>query len=89
MLMRPAFDNGQTALLVLLHGTLPINFRGATYHIPINVWIPHDYPRMPPLAFVVPTKEMGVRKGREVEPSGRVAETVVQTWWHGWEVSWT
>jgi ESCRT-I complex subunit TSG101 len=42
---------------------------------------------MPPLAFVVPTKEMGVRKGREVDPSGRVTEEVVQTWWNGWEVS--
>jgi ESCRT-I complex subunit TSG101 len=82
-----AFDNGQAALLVLLYGTLPINFKGATYHIPVHIWIPHEYPRMPPLAFVVPTKDMGVRKGREVEPSGRVTEAVVQTWWNGWEVS--
>jgi len=28
-----------------------------------------------------------VRKGREVEPSGRVAESVVQVWWDGWQVS--
>ena len=81
-----AFDNGQTALLLLLHGTLPITFRGATYQIPIHIWVPLEYPRMPPLAFVVPTKEMGVRKGREVEPSGRVSEDVVQTWWNSFEV---
>lgn len=82
-----AFDNGQTALLLLLHGTLPISFRGATYQIPIHIWVPLEYPRMPPLAFVVPTKEMGVRKGREVEPGGRVSEDVVQTWWNSFEVS--
>lgn len=72
----------------MLHGTLPINYRGATYQIPLNVWIPHDYPRTPPLAFVVPTKEMGVRKGREVEPGGRVKDDIIQGWWSGWEVSW-
>ena len=82
-----AFDTGQTALLLLLHGTLPISFRGSTYHIPIHLWIPHEYPRAPPLAFVVPTKEMGVRKGREVDPSGRVQEGVVGQWWGSWQVS--
>jgi hypothetical protein len=81
-----AFDSGLTALLLLLHGTIPITYRGATYHIPIHVWIPLEYPRNPPLAFVVPTKEMGVRKGREVEPGGRVTEEVVNEWWRTWEV---
>ncbi|OCF41805.1 ESCRT-I complex subunit TSG101 [Kwoniella heveanensis CBS 569] len=75
------FNSGQTALLLLLHGTLPITYRGATYHIPMHVWVPHEYPRSPPMAFVVPTKEMGVRKGREVDPSGRVREEVVEEWW--------
>jgi ESCRT-I complex subunit TSG101 len=82
-----AFDSGQTALLLLLHGTLPINYRGATYQIPINVWVPHDYPQRPPMAFVVPTKEMGVRKSREVDPGGRVREEVVEHWWASWPVS--
>ncbi|WVR05945.1 hypothetical protein IAU60_002972 [Kwoniella sp. DSM 27419] len=79
------FNSGQTALLLLLHGTLPINYRGATYHIPVHVWIPHEYPRAPPMPFVVPTKEMGVRKGREVDPSGRVKEEVVEEWWRSWQ----
>ncbi|OCF55393.1 ESCRT-I complex subunit TSG101 [Kwoniella mangroviensis CBS 10435] len=78
------FDSGQTALLLLLHGTLPINYRGATYHIPIHAWVPHDYPRSPPLLFVVPTKEMGVRKSKEVDPSGRIREEVVHEWWRIW-----
>jgi ESCRT-I complex subunit TSG101 len=86
-LRETAYDTGQTALLLLIHGTLPINYRGSTYQIPLHVWVPHDYPRNPPLAFVVPTKEMGVRKGREVEPSGRLKDDVVHGWWNGWEVS--
>ncbi len=81
-----AFDSGQTALLLLLHGTLPISYRGATYQIPLHVWVPYSYPRDPPMAFVVPTKEMGVRKGREVEPSGRIRDEVVEQWWNSWQV---
>ncbi|WWC58645.1 uncharacterized protein I303_101189 [Kwoniella dejecticola CBS 10117] len=78
------FDSGQTALLLLLHGTLPITYRGATYHIPMHVWVPHEYPRSPPILFVVPTKEMGIRKSREVDPSGRVNEEAVEYWWKSW-----
>lgn len=82
-----AYNTGQTALLLLLHGTLPISYRGATYQIPLHVWVPHEYPRNAPLAFVVPTKEMAVRKGKEVEPDGQVREEVVDQWWRSWEVS--
>ncbi|WWC86316.1 uncharacterized protein L201_001189 [Kwoniella dendrophila CBS 6074] len=78
------FNSGQTALLLLLHGTLPINYRGATYHIPMNIWVPHDYPRSSPILFVVPTKEMGIRKSKEVDPSGRLREEVVDYWWSNW-----
>jgi hypothetical protein len=81
-----AFDSGQTALLLLFHGTLPITYRGATYQIPLHIWIPHEYPRSPPLAFVVPTKEMAVRKGREVEPGGRIRGEIVEEWWQTWQV---
>ncbi|EAL21796.1 hypothetical protein CNBC4980 [Cryptococcus deneoformans B-3501A] len=80
------FDSGHTALLLLLHGTLPVTYRGAIYQIPIHLWVPHEYPRAPPLIFVMPTKDMGVRKSREVEPSGRVREEVVEGWWRAWEV---
>ena len=81
-----AFDSGQTALLLLLHGTLPIIYKGSTYQIPLNIWIPFSYPREPPITFVVPTKEMAIRKGREVEPGGRVREEVVEEWWRSWQV---
>lgn len=39
------------------------------------------------MAFVVPTREMGVWKGREVEPGGRVREEIVEEWWRSWQVS--
>ncbi|EIW72790.1 hypothetical protein TREMEDRAFT_24652 [Tremella mesenterica DSM 1558] len=80
------FDTGHTALLLLLHGTLPITYRGATYQIPIHIWVPTEYPRAPPLVFVVPTAEMGIRKSHEVEPGGRVRDIVVEEWWGSWEI---
>ncbi|WRT64208.1 uncharacterized protein IL334_001137 [Kwoniella shivajii] len=79
------FNSGQTALLLLLHGTLPINYRGSTYHIPIHLWVPHDYPKSAPMAFVTPTKEMGIRKSREVDPSGRVREEILDEWWRSYQ----
>ena len=39
------------------------------------------------MVFVVPTNEMGVRKGKEVEPGGRVREEIVEEWWRSWQVS--
>ncbi|WVN85480.1 uncharacterized protein L203_100626 [Cryptococcus depauperatus CBS 7841] len=80
------FDSGHTALLLLLYGTLPITYRGATYQIPMHLWIPHEYPRLPPLVFVMPTKEMGIRKSREVEPSGHIREQVMNEWWRTWDI---
>ena len=36
-------DDGESATLLVLSGTLPISFRGAQYHIPIDVFIPQLY----------------------------------------------
>jgi ESCRT-I complex subunit TSG101 len=47
----------------------------------MHIWFPHEYPRAPPMVFVVPTKDMGVRKGREVEPGGRVREEALHEAW--------
>ena len=56
-----AYDDGRTQLLLCVHGLLPISYRQASYHIPIAIWVARQYPREPPLAFVVPTSEMLVR----------------------------
>lgn len=39
------------------------------------------------MVYVVPTKEMGVRKSKEVEPGGRVMEQELEGWERKWEVS--
>ncbi|KAI0374805.1 UEV-domain-containing protein [Pilatotrama ljubarskyi] len=74
------YDDGRTQLLLCLHGLLPISFRGASYNIPIAVWIPREYPRSPPLAYVVPTSDMLVRAGPDMDPSGRCLIDYVRNW---------
>ncbi|KAI1331625.1 UEV-domain-containing protein [Xylariaceae sp. FL0255] len=81
------FDNGVSALLLHLTGTLPVAFRGATYRFPVSIWIPHAYPREPPLAYVAPTETMVVRPGQHVDPQGRVYHPYLVRWSEFWDKS--
>lgn len=56
------------------------------YNIPMALWIPRAYPREPPVAYVTPTSDMLVRKGVNVDVSGRVGGVYLQQWERKWEV---
>ncbi|KZP20742.1 UEV-domain-containing protein [Athelia psychrophila] len=74
------YDDGRTQLLLCVHGLLPITFRQASYNIPIAIWITREHPRVPPIAYVVPTTDMLVKAGKHVEHSGRCHVEYVQHW---------
>ncbi|KAL4248139.1 ubiquitin-conjugating enzyme family protein [Abortiporus biennis] len=74
------YDDGRTQLLLCLHGLLPITFRGASYNIPIALWISRDYPRQPPIAYVVPTSDMLVRASNHVDVSGKCQIQYLNDW---------
>ncbi|KAF7440468.1 hypothetical protein PC9H_000813 [Pleurotus ostreatus] len=74
------FDDGRTQILLCLHGLLPITYRQASYNIQISVWINRDYPRHPPIAYVVPTSDMFVKAGKFVDVSGRCNLEYMQQW---------
>ncbi|KAF9005616.1 UEV domain-containing protein [Cyathus striatus] len=74
------FDDGRTQLLLCIHGLLPISFKHASYNIPIAVWITREYPRHPPISYVVPTNDMLVKSGRYIDPSGRCYIEYIQQW---------
>ena len=78
---------GQTSLLLQLKGTIPIQFRGATYNIPVEVWVEKGYPREPPIGYVTPTKDMLVRKTNDVGLDGLVEGKYQKDWSRKWEVS--
>ncbi|KAF8520226.1 UEV-domain-containing protein [Hysterangium stoloniferum] len=65
------YDDGRSQLMLCVHGLLPITFRRASYNIPIAVWLTHDYPREPPLVYVVPTSDMLIKASKHVDISGR------------------
>ncbi|PWW75334.1 UEV-domain-containing protein [Tuber magnatum] len=73
-------EDGRPELLLHLHGTIPVLFRGATYNIPLTIWLPHTYPRQPPMAFVTPAKDMLIRPGNHVDPSGRCYHPYLANW---------
>lgn len=77
---RKAHEDGRPELLLHLYGTIPVLFRGATYNIPLTIWLPHTYPRQPPMAFVTPAKDMLIRPGNHVDPSGRCYHPYLANW---------
>eukprot|EP01114_Cavostelium_apophysatum_P016534 TRINITY_DN4726_c0_g1_i2.p1 TRINITY_DN4726_c0_g1~~TRINITY_DN4726_c0_g1_i2.p1 ORF type:complete len:467 (+),score=80.44 TRINITY_DN4726_c0_g1_i2:147-1547(+) len=65
-------NDGSASNLLMFEGTIPINFRGAVYNIPINLWLPLEYPHKPPICFVVPTKDMEIKpKHLHVDSAGQ------------------
>ncbi|KAF4436344.1 hypothetical protein FACUT_6508 [Fusarium acutatum] len=81
------FSNGANALLLHLSGTLPVNFRGTTYRFPISIWVPHAYPREPPMIYVVPTETMMIRPGQHIDPQGLVYHPYLVGWAEFWDKS--
>lgn len=55
-------------------------FRQATYNIPVAIWIPLEYPRLPPLVYVVPTSDMLVKPSKHVDPSGECSFEYMDNW---------
>lgn len=75
-----AYDDGRTQLLLCVHGLLSISYRNASYNIPIAIWLTREYPRQPPIAYVVPTNDMLVKAGRYVDVSGKCSIDYLQNW---------
>ncbi|KAI9835039.1 MAG: hypothetical protein M1819_002591 [Sarea resinae] len=82
-----AYEHGAPALLLLLSGTIPVTFRGTVYKFPIAIWIPHAYPREPPMVFVTPTTGMAVRPGQHVSIEGRIYHPYLAQWAELWDRS--
>jgi len=59
--LKPQVQRFGHAVLCMLSGTVPINYRGAQYNIPVTLYLDPPYPSTPPRAFVTPTESMGIK----------------------------
>lgn len=75
-------ENGSSALLLTLSGTLPVAFRGTTYRYPLKVWIPQSFPQEAPMVYVNPGvgSDMAIRPGQHVGVDGRLYHPVLAEW---------
>ncbi|XP_072475754.1 ubiquitin-conjugating enzyme E2 variant 3 isoform X3 [Notamacropus eugenii] len=74
-------DNSQKELLNFT-GTIPVNYQGNTYNIPIRLWILDSHPFAPPICFLKPTPNMEISVGKHVDAQGRIYLPYLQNWSH-------
>ncbi|GAA5837540.1 hypothetical protein JCM9279_006784 [Rhodotorula babjevae] len=74
------YDDGRVELLLSLTGVVPVPVGASTYHCPVRLWLPLDFPSRPPIVYVVPSETLAVRKGRSVDASGKVGVPYLDNW---------
>lgn len=79
---RFVFDNGDIAQLLNLNGTIPVEYKGSTYNIPVCIWMLTEFPQTAPMAFVVPTKDMQLKVSHHVDHTGKIFMTYITSWSH-------
>lgn len=67
-------NNGMESELLVLDGTIKIQYQGREYNIPVDIYISEPYPDAPPRCYVRPTANMEIKMGhrhvdREVRPT--------------------
>ncbi|CAN6640924.1 hypothetical protein TRVA0_018S01574 [Trichomonascus vanleenenianus] len=73
-------ERGVSDLLLCLSGTIPTRFANMTYRIPIELWVPQNYPVGSPFVFVRPTESMLIHPGNYVDTNGRVYHPYMSYW---------
>mmetsp|Transcript_17618 Transcript_17618/g.29521 ORF Transcript_17618/g.29521 Transcript_17618/m.29521 type:complete len:560 (-) Transcript_17618:171-1850(-) len=74
-------NSGVDYRLLVLAGTVPIFYGGVQYNIPVEAFIPTQYPHEPPKLYVRPTANMTVKRDHHhVTPNGLVSLPYLQEW---------
>ncbi|KAL9953028.1 hypothetical protein ACROYT_G040377 [Oculina patagonica] len=79
-LQKFTYNNGIQKELFTLEGTIPVNFRGVIYNIPVVVWLQENHPEVPPLVYVRPTSSMAIKESEFVDTNGRVYHPYLHKW---------
>lgn len=73
-------DSGNSRLLLYIFGSIPAIIKGKTYRIPVEMWVPPDYPIEPPEIYVTPTEKMTLQPGNHVDNNGRCYSFLLHEW---------
>jgi ESCRT-I complex subunit TSG101 len=66
-------NDGSESRLLYADGTIPIDYSGVRYNIPVKMYAPTDFPTAAPMCFVTPTSEMIIKPNHSiVDANGRV-----------------
>ncbi|XP_059059597.1 tumor susceptibility gene 101 protein [Achroia grisella] len=74
------FNNGTRKDLLNLDGTIPVNYKGAYYNIPICIWLMDTHPLNAPLCFVKPTADMSIKVSMYVDNNGKIYLPYLHEW---------
>jgi len=74
------FNDGSEKPLVALEGTIPVNYVGTKYNIPIIVWLLDKHPWRSPKVFLQPTPEMRIKPSQFVNANGKVRFAWKKSW---------
>ena len=73
--------DGARERLLCAKGTVPIEYGGGRYNIPVTAYAPSDFPSAAPTWYVTPTREMVVKANHAcVEADGEVVLERLMTW---------
>lgn len=74
-------NNGRTSFLLQGAGTIPMFYKDVKYNIPVTIWLVEAFPRVAPVVFVTPTRDMIIKpQHRYVDASGTVTVPYLQQW---------
>jgi ESCRT-I complex subunit TSG101 len=68
-------------LLIVLSGTIPVSYAQQVFNIPVELWLPHPYPRAPPISYVTPTSEMVLKPSTHVSNDGMFYSPMLFNYW--------
>lgn len=74
-------NNGAISRLLLLTGTFPIYYQSAQYNIPVDIYLPEQYPESGPIIYLRPTSTMVIKHGHQhVDSNGVVYLPYLHEW---------
>ena len=76
------YPNGESTPPVLVFsGTIAMSYKGQTYNIPVDMYLPPQYPHRPPVIYVRPTVGMMIKPNHEhVGSDGNVYMPYLSEW---------